>query len=425
VKITILTAGSRGDVYPYVALGEGLVAAGHDVRLATYGSFGKLVENRGLEFYPFTGRLGGDALGPAKQAWKNAAGKPLRLHRALKQMIRDAEGFFLQSFDDSAHACRGSDAIIASPFGIAGPDIARSLAVPFYWALLQPMTPTREYPHFLAPGWLRFGGAVNAASYHVADRILRRTAGVLLKKWRSMQERTGAAADSRSAMPGGSSYPTLYAFSPAVLPAPQDWSPLAHVTGYWFLPLDKTWSPGVELEEFIASGEPPVYIKLEQLSGEPPETHVEIALEALRRTRMRGILAADTAVLDNAALPESVLGAHFIPYEWLMPRVAAAVHHGGHGTTAAALQAGTPSVVVPRVLDQPFWSRRVAALQAGPAPIPRRRLTPRKLASAIDIAARDHRVRGRAEAVGCRIRNEHGVEQAVASFHHLLTRATG
>jgi UDP:flavonoid glycosyltransferase YjiC (YdhE family) len=101
-----------------------------------------------------------------------------------------------------------------------------------------------------------------------------------------------------------------------------------------------------------------------------------------------------------------------VPHDWLFPRTAAVVHHGGAGTTAAGLRAGVPSVVVPFMSDQPFWGRRVFALGAGPEPIPRKQLTAEKLARAISAAVTDPVIRRRAANVGRLIRAEDGVARA-------------
>jgi sterol 3beta-glucosyltransferase len=94
--------------------------------------------------------------------------------------------------------------------------------------------------------------------------------------------------------------------------------------------------------------------------------------------------------------------------------MAAVVHHGGAGTTGAALAAGAPSIVTPFFGDQPFWGRRVHALGVGPAPIPRRRLTAERLATAIQQAVSDEAMRQRAASLGEHIRAEQGIEHAVA-----------
>ena len=112
------------------------------------------------------------------------------------------------------------------------------------------------------------------------------------------------------------------------------------------------------------------------------------------------------------ALPE-------VPHGHLLPRVAAIVHHGGAGTTAAAFRAGIPQVVVPHMVDQPYWGRRVRSLGCGPAPIPRHRLSAAGLAEA-RVAVADSATRTRAQALAGRIATERGLEIAVGRLHALL-----
>jgi len=110
-----------------------------------------------------------------------------------------------------------------------------------------------------------------------------------------------------------------------------------------------------------------------------------------------------------------------VPHAWLFPRVAAVVHHGGAGTTAAGLRAGIPTIVIPFFADQPFWGHRVAALGVGTAPIPRKDLTAERLAKAIQQVVNDPGMRQRAADLGAKIQAEDGVAHAVAIVQELET----
>jgi sterol 3beta-glucosyltransferase len=112
-------------------------------------------------------------------------------------------------------------------------------------------------------------------------------------------------------------------------------------------------------------------------------------------------------------LPVNVFMTGSIPHTWLFPRMAAVVHHGGVGTTAAGLAAGVPSIVTPFFADQPFWGQRVYELGVGPKPIARRRLTVDNLTEALDRAVSDREMRKKAAALGERIRAENGIAKAV------------
>jgi sterol 3beta-glucosyltransferase len=107
------------------------------------------------------------------------------------------------------------------------------------------------------------------------------------------------------------------------------------------------------------------------------------------------------------------------PHDWLFPRAAAAVHHGGAGTTAASLRTGIPSIVIPLLIDQPFWGKRVHDLGVGPAPIPRSKLTVNKLAQAIQEAVTNTTMRQRAAELGAKIQAEDGIANAVEIIQRL------
>jgi UDP:flavonoid glycosyltransferase YjiC (YdhE family) len=112
-------------------------------------------------------------------------------------------------------------------------------------------------------------------------------------------------------------------------------------------------------------------------------------------------------------VPDTVFVLDSAPHDWLFPRMAAVVHHGGAGTTAEGLRAGVPTVIIPFVFDQPFWGARLKALGLGPAPIPRKKLTADRLAGAINAAVTDDKMRQRASVCGEAIRAEDGVGRAV------------
>jgi sterol 3beta-glucosyltransferase len=123
--------------------------------------------------------------------------------------------------------------------------------------------------------------------------------------------------------------------------------------------------------------------------------------------------------LQKENLPDSMFMIDSTPHDWLFPRAAAAVHHGGAGTTAASLRTGIPSIVIPFLIDQPFWGKRVHDLGVGPAPIPRSKLTVNKLAQAIQEAVTNTTMRQRAAELGAKIQAEDGIANAVEIIQRL------
>jgi sterol 3beta-glucosyltransferase len=206
--------------------------------------------------------------------------------------------------------------------------------------------------------------------------------------------------------------PVLFSFSRHVVPPPPDWPESVRVTGYWFLDEGQTWQPPSRLVEFLDAGPPPVFISFGSMVGPYPADTARVVLEALARTGQRGLIVTGWGGLTVPDPPPEVHVAEFVPYDWLLPQVAAVVHHGGAGTTAAGLRAGKPTVICPFVADQPFWGRRVNALGVGPPSIPQRKLTAARLAKAIHQAVTDAPMQQRATELGAKIRAEDGIATA-------------
>lgn len=122
---------------------------------------------------------------------------------------------------------------------------------------------------------------------------------------------------------------------------------------------------------------------------------------------------------DSLGIPEGVFMLGNVPHDWLFNHVSAVCHHGGAGTTAAGINAGKPTIVVPFFGDQPFWGAMVARAGAGPEPIPYKKLDAENLAEAIRFAVKPE-TQERAQELGAKIREEKGSDVGAQSFHQHL-----
>ena len=418
MHITILTIGSRGDVQPFIALGQGLQRAGHKVKLATHANFESMTRNYGLDFSLIEGDVQANMLAESGQKMLDAGGNIFTFMRRYGQMLAPMAE---RALVDSWAACQGTDAIIAHGAAFWGYDIAQKLGVPFYLAGLQPFSPNRDFPHPMMPPALRLGGLVNQLTYLLMWQLFWQLFRKPINQWRGNTLNLPTWEQNPFGDGRWQQVPILYGYSPTVIPKPRDWTEQLHVTGYWFLDSPPDFSPPPELVDFLEAGKPPVYIGFGSMTGRNPELMTEIALSALAKTKQRGILLTGWGGISNADLPDSVFKIDSIPHNWLFPQMAAIVHHGGAGTTAAALRAGVPNIVIPFIVDQPFWGHHVAQLGVGPKPIPKKKLTVERLAAAIRTAVEDQTMGQRAAVLGQKIRSEDGIGQAVKAFHQHLS----
>ena len=177
------------------------------------------------------------------------------------------------------------------------------------------------------------------------------------------------------------------------------------------------------MKEFLY-GEPPIYIGFGSILVEDPKKFILLLLEAVRLAGLRAIISQGWGELGSAGLviPPNVYLLGNCPHTWIFQKVSCVVHHGGAGTTAAAMAAGKPSVVIPFFGDQPFWGGIVAKIGAGPRPIAFRKLAAADLAVAINAALEPETIQ-RVRVLGELIHQENGVDAGVSSFRNQLRQS--
>jgi sterol 3beta-glucosyltransferase len=409
VRIAILCNDTRGGVQPYVALALGLSAAGHAVRAVAPGDLAWMFRERGIATTPLSGSIEAvlRASGGAAERGTLSAMRPAA--REMPQIM----GAWTRT---TLEACEGVDMITGGVGGmVIGLSVAEKLGRPFVEAHLQPIgAPTGAYPGVLLPGVPRWLGAWGRRMSHHLSEL-----GVWMPFRSVMQTTRESVLGLRGRPTANAGQPVLYGFSRHVVPLAEVGRRQRHVTGYWFSGEAMAFQPSPALTSFFAHDEPVVSLGFGSMASEKPEAVTALVLDAVEQARVRAVLLSGWGGLAKSAASERVHVAEALPHDWLFPRVAAVVHHGGAGTTGAALRAGTPAVVVPFTMDQPFWGARVEVLGVGPTPIPRARLTAKKLADAMRRAIDDPHMRARADALGAAIREEDGVAAAVAIFSRL------
>lgn len=409
-RILILSYGTRGDVQPLIALGLGLQQAGYEVVLGADVDFEPDVTALGLTYAPLRLNL--------RQFLNTEEGKTA----VSDQKDPSADSFETMVWpmlDDCwTVAQQNVDLLIYDTMLTPAAHIAEKLGIPAMMTSVMPnMSPTTAFSLIGAPkiGWGGWGNKLSYQLYRLSwrqawndiSRWSQATLGISPRKWHNYW------------LLNGRRIPILYSYSPSVLPRPADWPPETVATGYWFLP-DAPYQPAPALIDFLGSGPPPIYVGFGSMVGQDAAALTELVITAVSQTKQRAVLATGWGGLQASTLPANIFTLADAPHEWLFPRMAAIIHHGGAGTTAAGLRYGKPGVLCPFVTDQFFWADIVHRHGWGPVPIPQKELTAVSLTQAIQTTLTDTAMHQRLQQIQGQLRAENGVETAVSHITHYL-----
>jgi UDP:flavonoid glycosyltransferase YjiC (YdhE family) len=408
--IVIFTIGTQGDVRPCVALGQGFHRAGYPVRIATSVNFAEMVRQAGLEFYPLTADF--QAM---LETDRTIAEKGLNL-RAMIRIFRERYAIWSASWvEEGLAASKGAGLLIGVSNSILlAKALSEALEIPFAIARLQPCTLSKILPPImLIKSQRKVSPMLSLGAHYLMFKLL----------WSVMRPAVNDIVRPQLKLPPHPWYGPYFSdlhrakvingFSRHVLPRPADWPQSSQVTGYWFLDQPE-WRPSNALNEFLAAGPKPIYIGFGSMVSSRAEAFTEMVLDAVKKSGQRAVLATGWGGLDGADGPqgENIFFLRHAPHDQLLPLMSAAVHHGGAGTTAAAVRAGIPSVIVPFFGDQPFWASCLNRHGVAPPALERKSLTAEALADAL-TAARQPSMTERAETLGRMVRAEDGIGEAV------------
>jgi sterol 3beta-glucosyltransferase len=429
MKLTAITFGSRGDVEPFLALGRSLRDAGHQLRVLTHPEFAGAAAAAGVEFVGARGRSTRELIDSDEgRAGLRHAGHPIALLRRIADVLAPELRLI---YEDAMAAVRDADAVLAFPATFPALDVAEHLGLPVVHVHHVPTVPTRAFP--IPAPYIRartLTGVGNRASYTVDAWLLwqlthgaagRARAAVLGSGARRYDLRRALAQRRRRAG-------AIVGVSPLVLRPPSDWPADAVMCGYWW-PLPAAEPPAVtdDIHQFLSAGPAPVFFGLGSTPVSDPALVTRHVVEAARRSAVRLLLQRGWAGLGEGIAEPGIHIVGDIAYDEIFPRVAGVIHHGGAGTTALGLRHGRPTLCVPAITDQFFWAHRVAAIGAGPPPMPLTRLRPDRLAPRLAALAGEARYAQRAADLAAGLTREDAGTAAVAAIERFLgaSRGTG
>ena len=404
--------GSEGDLRPLIALAGRLRSLGHRARLV-------LAPIDGKDYHSLCERLG--------VALKVV---PERMAITLQQLVRDAKStdptklmtavldltffpYIEEMYAASLDLCATSDVVVGGPSCWQLKAAGLRSGVPFVAVDYVPgVVPSREIPPAIFPRWRWLARPAWALLNVMFDRALREAP----RKFFAQK----GLPPIRHTIPDVvfSAHLNLHAASPSVWPPAPDWSDIHCVCGEFYVPLEaEVWAPSTELRAFLDAGPPPVLMTLGSWEHMAPERVRALLVESARQSRVRTIVQTKTSSKESA--DGNLYFLAWAPHRRLAPSCSAVVHHGGAGTTHMALRAGRPSVVLPFILEQRMWAKRVELAAAGKS-LSFWSATPHRVASLIREVSASSPLRRRAEEMATSMSDEDGTGVAARRLERLM-----
>lgn len=420
MKILILAEGMRGEMQPCLTLAGAMEAAGHRAAIIGLTRWpSPYISESGVSFTP----VGSDGAAKSMQtvAPRLTVGG-IRGTLARAELARRVRPVLTATLDEVWAAARdGADLVAYVPGILAGQQVAERLGVPAVVITLNPQfVPPADTARPPWPGRVPMASILNRVSYAAFTLPHKRPTRAWRERTLQLPPRRGDNDPWRR--PDGVLAPVLAAYSRHVVPVSEDARRL-EVTGFWLSGIPAGWQPPPALVEFIGRGDPPVYVGFGSMHMADPGKTWQTVLQAIETARMRAVIAIGWSGGDVATAGKNVYVTDQVPHGWLFPQVAAVVHHGGAGTTGAALAAGRPQVICPWFYDQPFWADRMRQCGVAGTAAPLRRHTAATLAAAIREAGSDESMLRRAEILGQAARAENGTEAAVKILERIHREA--
>jgi UDP:flavonoid glycosyltransferase YjiC (YdhE family) len=418
-RIVLTTVGSLGDLYPYLAIGLGLQARGHEVILAAGECYRSKIEEL---------RLGFRAVRPDSD-WVTDPKIMPRLMDPRLGLIRVVCEMLLpvlrQSYEDTLAAAEGADLLVSHPLtGYVTRLVAEKTGIRWASTMLVPLGffSACDLPVFpLAPllsKKLRFlGRGFWSPVFWAGARATR----FLAKPWFQLRADLGLPPTDGSNPLRDSHSPSLVLapFSKLLAEKQPDWPPQTIITGFPFHDSDGRAGLPDGLARFLDAGPPPLVFTLGTAIASDAGRFFEHSAAAAKQLGHRAVLILKDPRNQLPVLPNGVIACDYAPFSQLFPRAAALVHHGGIGTTGLAMRSGRPMLIMPCSWDQPDNAQR--AMRLGIArTIARHRYTTNRVEAELRQLLDNPIYAQRASTIGEKVRQEDGVQAACDALEGVL-----
>lgn len=394
---------------------------GHDVAIATVVAWRTNVEQGGLEFRPLRPNVSPDdpdAREIVRRVLDARGGPEYLFTKILGPALRE-------SYDDTMAAVADADLLVSHQIPLASPIAARQRGMKWVSGVLAPMSFLSAYDPPTPPQapWVRAAAALHPVFGEAFRRLGRLAARRWIEPVYRLRAQLGMSRGGNPVFEGQHSPACVLALFSSVLARKEpDYPPQTIITGFPFYDSAPGRPVDAELLRFLDAGEPPVVFTLGSSAVWIAQDFYEVSVAAVRDLGRRALLlVGENSAELRKTLPDAIGVFDYAPHDVVMPRASVIVHQGGIGTTAQALRAGRPMLVVPFGQDQPDNARRVVQLGVART-MTRRRYRVETLKRELSTLLTDQAYADRAARVGNHVRAEHGTENACDAIERVLCR---
>ena len=404
MRIVLATSGSRGDVQPMIALSLGLINAGHDVRLVGPPEKKQWAEGLGC---PYTG------LGQDVTAFLNTIENPISISTGLA-FVNYVRNEIHTQFEKLPQLIENANLVIGSSLMFALSSVSESLKIKYRYVAFTPqLFPSSNHP-FVAiktqnlPKWCnyltwklaKFGDTFNS-TFIVNQHRKKMGLPPFKDAW---QHIFGTK--------------TIVASDPQIASIPKDVVQSTIQTGYLHLKISEVSYP--RLDSFLEKDSPPIYAGFGSMPPKDQAKHIPLLIHAASQLNKRIIISKFWEGNTDIESSKNIFFIKNYPHEYLFPKMAAIIHHGGAGTTATAALSGKPQVIVPHILDQYYHGHKVFKSGFGSAPIMRSKLNAKRMIDALSFCFSNPEIQQKAKQIAQSIHPENSLHKAVRTIEETI-----
>lgn len=400
MKLFLVTRGSQGDIYPYLALAAELTKRGHEVTLSLPQIFENLAKSLNINY--------------VLQAYDDIGGMiegAAETNQKTKHILKWVRRVIDKQFEEFVPILNEHDVLVSANTEFAAASVAEYCKKPIIRTAFAPFLPGTQIPPPVMP-WPKVNPVFTPKflwrMLNVATNFM------VLKTLNKNRKQRGMPPIKNFGLHAAGTSNNFLMFSRYLGNTDATWKYRWDIGGYCFydaLPYDEETYK--QLVEFVGKdNKPTVFFTLGSCDAKNKNKISEWLLDICTRQRYKLIIGSGWSktgsnLQDN---PNVFIVDKPIPHSLIFPACDAIIHHGGCGTTHSAARAGKPQMIFPLMIDQPYWGNRVFELGIGPDRVKISNVSRKQLEDKVKDLVNNPIYKENASVLGEQIRNEQGIE---------------